>query len=143
MTPPKPDVTYVPGQVFEDSGGDMQPAQLEPFVLATLAPGEEVRAHTRSTSAVLAVTDRRVVVADPIRIALNIPFDGVRRVQFDIERNRPATLVIVPERATDEPQVLAIPPEHYLAAADALVALGHLFNPVPPSDRGGAAREAG
>jgi hypothetical protein len=35
----------------------------------------------------------------------------------------------VPERATDEPQVLAIPPEHYSAAAEALVALGHLFSP--------------
>ena len=103
----------------------MEAEKLEPFVLSALEPGEEVRAHARSTTAVLAVTDRRVVVAEPHRVALAIPFEGVRRIQFDIERTRPATLVIVPEHALDEPQVLAIPPEHYRAAAEALVTLGH------------------
>jgi hypothetical protein len=28
--------------------------------------------------------------AAPTRVALAIPFEGVRRIQFDIERNRPA-----------------------------------------------------
>jgi hypothetical protein len=105
----------------------MEAERVEPFVLSALEPGEAVRAHARSTSAVLAITDRRVVVADQHRVALAIPLDGVRRIQFDIERTRPATLVIVPEHANDEPQVLAIPPEAYQAAAETLVALGHSF----------------
>jgi hypothetical protein len=108
----------------------MQAEHIEPFVKSVLEPDEQIRARARSTTAVLAVTTRRVVVADPARIALAIPFDKVRRVQFDIERTRPATLVIVPEHANNEPQVLSIPPENYKDAADALVALGHLFYPV-------------
>ena len=89
-----------------------------------LEPGEEVRFQARATEAIMSVTDRRVVVAAPHRIALAVPFNGLRRVEFDIERNRPATLVLVPELARDEPQVLAIPQEHYQATAEALVALG-------------------
>ena len=49
---------------------------------------------------------------------------SVRRVQFDIEKARPATLVIVPERPDDPPQVLAVPADHYEAVAAALVTIG-------------------
>jgi hypothetical protein len=108
----------------------MEAEHVEPFVLAALEPDEEVRAYTRSTGPVLAVTNRRVVVADERRVALAIPIEGVRRIQFDIERQRPATLVIVPEGAGDEPQVLAIPPEGYRDAAAALVAMGLTFYPL-------------
>src|SRR5260221_14155560 len=80
---------------------------------AALEPGEEVRMYARSTLAILAVTTRRVVVAESDRVALAVPFEGLRRVQLDIERTRPATLVLMPEHPRDEPQVLAIPPEHY------------------------------
>jgi hypothetical protein len=76
------------------------------------------------------VTDNRLLVADRNRAALAIRLDGIRRVQFDIERRRPATLVIVPESAAHEPRVLAIPPEQYGATAEALVALGHALTPV-------------
>jgi len=41
-----------------------------------------------------------------------------------MERSRPATLVIVPESAHNEAQVLSIPPEHYQATAEALVVIG-------------------
>jgi len=102
---------------------------MEPYVEAVLEPDERIQARARSTNAVLAVTTRRVVVADADRVALAIPFNAVRRVQFDIERRRPATLVIVPEEAHQEPQVLAIMPQDYQAAAEALVALGHEFYP--------------
>lgn len=64
-------------------------------------------------SAVILVTDRRLAVASADRVALDISFDGLRRIQFDIEPTRPATLVIVPEKALDEPEVLAIPPERF------------------------------
>jgi len=85
-----------------------------------------------ATDAVLALTDRRLVVASPNRLALAVPIDGLRRIQFDIERQRPATLVIVPELARHEAQVLSIPPEHYRDAAEALIAIGHAL--APPGD---------
>ena len=55
---------------------------------------------------------------------LNVPINGLRRIQFDIERQRPATLVIVPEDPGDEPQVLAVAAGHYREVADALVIVG-------------------
>ena len=97
---------------------------IEPELHAVLEPGEKIRYRARATDAVIAVTDRRLVVAASHRVPLAIPFNGLRRVQFDIERNRPATLVLVPELAHHEPQVLAIPPEHYQTTAEAMVALG-------------------
>jgi hypothetical protein len=100
-----------------------------------LHPREQVRWRAVATDAVLAVTDRRLIVAAPTRVALAIPFEGVRRIQFDIERNRPATLVVVPELGHHEPQVLAIPPEQYHAAAEALVALGLALAPMDSSVR--------
>lgn len=116
---------------------------MEPYVEAVLEPDEHIQAQARSTSAVLAVTTRRVVVADPNRVALAIPFGSVRRVQFDIERRRPATLVIVPEEAHHEPQVLAIMPQDYQAAAEAIVALGHAFYPIEDGNADKAAGEIG
>ena len=83
----------------------------------------ELVAHARTHRVVL--TDRRVAVADEERVALHVPYLALRRIQFDIERNRPATLVIVPESPHDEPQVLAIPPEDYEDIARALVTIGH------------------
>jgi hypothetical protein len=100
-----------------------------PRVAHALEPGEEVRIQATSTDAVLTVTNRRLVITDAMRTVLAVPFTALRRVQFDLERSRPATLVIVPEHATDEPQVLAIPPDQYRAAADVLVALGEALGP--------------
>jgi hypothetical protein len=107
---------------------------IEPHVLRALEPGEAVRIAARATDAVLAVTDRRLVVAAPDRLALAVPIAELRRIQFDIERHRPATLVIVPERASHEAQVLSIPPEQYRAAAEALVAIGHQLAPIDESE---------
>ena len=69
----------------------------EPTILRLLQSEEKLQMAARARDAILAVTDRRLVVADDQRVALDIPYDSVRRVQFDIERARPATLVIVPE----------------------------------------------
>lgn len=72
----------------------------------------------------------------PYRVTdgLAVPIEAIRRVQFDIERSRPATLVIVPEMSHHEPQVLAIPPAEYRAAADALVALGLALHELASGD---------
>lgn len=102
----------------------MESAAVEPHVERVLEADEEIHAYARGTEQSLAVSDRRVIVASPHRLALALPFEKLRRVQFDIERNRPATLVLVPEHAIDEPQVLAIPPEEYRTIADALVSIG-------------------
>jgi hypothetical protein len=94
-------------------------------VLRLVAPGENVQVVAAAADARLLVTDRRLAVAAGERVTLDISFDGLRRIQFDIERSRPATLVIVPEAAANEPQVLAIPPDRYDEITRALAAIGH------------------
>jgi hypothetical protein len=110
-------------------------SDIEPDVLHVLEPGEELRLRAQAIDSVLAVTDRRLVVAARERIALAVPFQRLRRIQFDIERNRPATLVIVPEMAHDEPQVLSIPPDRYEEAAQALVVIGQKLASAEASGR--------
>jgi hypothetical protein len=103
-----------------------EPREEEPeqIPLRLLDPQEKLQVTARATDAVLAVTDRRLIVADENRVALEVAFKEVRRIQFDIERTRPATLVIVPENAAHDPQVLAIPPDEYDQAASALALIG-------------------
>ena len=93
-----------------------------------LAPGEQVQAGGRATDAVLAVTDRRLLVAAGRRVALDVRYEELRRIQFDIERRRPATLVIVPDFPDHEPQVLAIPYVELRRIADALSIVGERFS---------------
>ena len=97
-----------------------------PIPYRLLEPGEQVYAEAQADDgAALLVTDRRVAVAvRPDRFQLDVPFDALRRIQFDIERNRPATLVIVPDHPQDEPQVLAVPSEQLPAVAEALAYIG-------------------
>ena len=89
-----------------------------------LEPDEAIELVAKARAQRVVLTDRRLAVADEQRVALHIPYPSIRRVQFDIERDRPATLVIVPESPHDEPQVLAIPPEDYEGVARALVSIG-------------------
>ena len=92
--------------------------------LRLLEAGESVQVLTETEGAKLLVTDRRLAVTTDDRVVLAIGFDGLRRIQFDIERTRPATLVIVPESAANEPQVLAIPPERFDEITQALALIG-------------------
>ena len=89
-----------------------------------LDPDETIQAVAKARTHRLVVTDRRVAIADARRLALHVDFPSLRRIQFDIERDRPATLVIVPEHPRDEPQVLAVPPEDYPGIAQVLVLIG-------------------
>lgn len=95
--------------------------------LRVLQPDEEVRVQASAGDTMVIVTDRRMAVANTERLMLDVPIESLRRIQFDIERQRPATLVIVPERRQDEPQVLAIEPRDYAAIAEALVVVGNRF----------------
>jgi hypothetical protein len=89
-----------------------------------LGPGEEVQHATTAGGALLAVTSRRIAIVDGERTALDVAIDGLRRIQFDIERTRPASLVLVPDKAEHPPQVLSVQPQEYKAVADALVTVG-------------------
>ena len=99
--------------------GDLRPA-----IEHVLESGEELHAGARATDAVIAVTDRRVIVAAGNHLTLDIEFAGLRRIQFDIEKRRPATLVLVPELSGHDPQVLAIPAGELERAAAALTIVG-------------------
>ena len=102
----------------------MEANTLPPHVAAALEPDEAIDAHARADEALLAVSDRRLIVASADRITLAVPFERLRRIQFDIERDRPATLVLVPDLPQDPPQVLSVPPEEYGAIGQALAAIG-------------------
>jgi hypothetical protein len=105
----------------------------EPFdpdhpVAHRLGPDENVVAHIPVAAARIVITNRRLAVADEERLALDIDIAALRRIQFDIERNRPATLVIVPDHPLHEPQVLAVPHEQLPAVAEALAYIGQRLN---------------
>jgi hypothetical protein len=96
----------------------------EDAVLRLLEPDEQLQITARALDGLVAVTDRRVVVRSSGRVSLDVPVENLRRIQFDVERTRPATLVIVPERPMDEPQVLGIPHDEIEAAARAVAEVG-------------------
>jgi hypothetical protein len=60
--------------------------------------------------------------ADDVRLA--IPYERLRRIEFDLEAGRPSTLVVVPHDPADEPQVLSIPRDQLPAAAEVLAFIG-------------------
>ena len=99
-------------------------AEWDDLLRDVLEPNESAAGLARSREGALVVSDRRLLILTGDRKALDVSFERLRRVQFDIERDRPATLVIVPEHPSDEPQVLPIPREEYRAVADVLVHIG-------------------
>ena len=100
-----------------------------PPALISLKRGERVQAHANAIDASVVVTDRRLVVASEGRLMLDVPFGRLRRIQFDIERARPAALVVVPEWPSDPPQVLSVPPDAYEAMAKVLTYVGVRIHP--------------
>jgi hypothetical protein len=75
-------------------------------------------------------------VAEGGRIVLDVPFSGLRRIQFDIERGRVASMVIVPEHIGDEPRVVSIPGSRLREAALALAAIAERLNPAADQETG-------
>ena len=99
-------------------------AEWDDLLQDVLEPNESATALARARDAALVVSEHRVLILTGDRKTMDVPFDRLRRVQFDIERDRPATLVLVPEHPSDEPQVLPIPAEEYRAVAEVLVRIG-------------------
>lgn len=89
-----------------------------------LPDGERVLIAARTSPGVVAITDRRMVIGDEHRVAMDLPVEALRRIQFDVERGRPATLVLVPQEPHHEPQVLAVPLEELEAVARAVYLVG-------------------
>ena len=109
---------------------DASEPQLRSFPLPhILQPGEVLETQASAQDAVVAVTSQRLIVTEAERLVLDVPFSELRRVQFDIERGRPATLVIVPEHIANEPRVVAVPISSLREAALALAAIGERLNP--------------
>jgi hypothetical protein len=100
-----------------------QDATPESYVGSRL-DGDTIRVRGRATNGEFAVTDRRLLVAGPAGVGLDIPFGTLRRIQFDLDFGRPATLAFVSNDPGDEAIVLNIPPEEYAAVAEALLAIG-------------------
>ena len=93
-------------------------------IMRLLDPEEELHSLAEAIEATIAVTAHRLIVAENERIVLDVPIAALRRLEFDIERDRPATLVIVPHSPENVPQLLSIPVSEYAAAAQALVVIG-------------------
>jgi hypothetical protein len=95
-------------------------------VLRDLDP-EDIRAQATADGQVVVVTSTVLRVGSEDRVDLDIAIHDIRRIQFDIERDRPATLVIVPMSPQHQPQVIVVQPDEYLAVAEALVTLGRMM----------------
>jgi hypothetical protein len=96
----------------------------EPSLLRILQPDEELHVQARAMDGIVAVTNRRLVVTTNDRVALDVPYGELRRIQFDVERDRPATFVVVPDDPSNPPEVLAIPASEYGNVARALALIG-------------------
>jgi hypothetical protein len=89
-----------------------------------LAPSEAVLVATTTERALVALTERRFIVREADRVALDLAIEDIRRVQFDVERGRPATFAIVPHSPMKEPQVLAVPIERLDAVSRIIAIMG-------------------
>lgn len=101
-----------------------------------LQPGEVLETAAMAQDALIAVTSRRLIVTEGERLVLDVPFSELRRIQFDIERGRPATLVIVPEHVANEPRVVAVPNSELRDTALTLAVIGERLNSAPAEETG-------
>ncbi len=97
-----------------------------------LADDERLEIAARTEPELLAVTDRRVVVASAQRMALDLPHEAIRRVQLDVEVGRPATLVLVPHEPQHVPAVLMVPHDELEAATRAVYLVANRLRAVSP-----------
>ena len=85
---------------------------------------QEIRAKTTADGHDLVVTDDLLRVGSEGRVVLDVPIRDVRRIEFDIEHDRPATLVIVPHAASRDSLVVMVEPEDYEGVCQALAVIG-------------------
>ena len=93
-----------------------------------LQPGEVVETQAVVEGSAIAVTNERLIVVEADRTVLDIPFAELRRIQFDIERGRDATLVIVPEHISNWPRIVSVPVGYLRDTAAVLARIGERIN---------------
>jgi hypothetical protein len=86
-------------------------------------PAPEVR-RVQVLNGVIELRTGRITVSDSLGVTLDVPINELRRVQFDIEAQRPATVAFVPASSRHAPVVLAVGHETYREVADVLVLIG-------------------
>ena len=96
-------------------------------VMRGLGRDEVVRGVVNGIGGRLVLTDRRVVITENGVVTLDVPIGNLRLVEFDLENQRPATVIIVPEHPRDPPCQLAIDPQQYDEVAAVLAQLGPLI----------------
>ena len=98
-------------------------------------PDATPKARVEAVEASVILTDDEVAVADERRVAMSVPIERLRRVEFGIEKGRPVTLILVPDSPSQSPQVLTIPQDQYEAMSTFLVALaGKIAEPLKASE---------
>ena len=97
---------------------------LAPALFDALRPGEQVVEVVQVDGATLILTTDRVAVGADKRVQFDVRIAGLRRIQFDIEAHRPATLSIVPESAGIEPSILTVLPHAFDDVARMLAYVG-------------------
>ena len=93
-----------------------------------LRPGEVVETQAVVEGSAILVTRERLIVVEGDKTVLDIPFDELRRIQFDIERGRDATLVIVPEHISNWPRIVSVPVGFLRETAAVLARIGERIN---------------
>ena len=93
-----------------------------------LRPGEVVETQAVVEGSAIAVTRERLIVVEGDKTVLDIPFDELRRIEFDIERGRDATLVIVPEHISNWPRIVSVPVGYLRETAAVLTRIGERIN---------------
>jgi hypothetical protein len=109
-------------------------APTSPDIERHLEPAERVQHQAEAGEAMLVLTDFRLLLVNDDGIRLSTSFDGLRRIQFDLERDRPATLVIVPHSRLEAPQVIEVELEAFDAIARALMLLGLAISGITGSE---------
>ncbi len=97
--------------------------RLDP-VAQRLGQGETIRGVVEGIDGRLVLTDKRVFISEYGRVTLDVPIHRLRLVEFDLETQRPASVIIVPEDPRDAPGQLAIRPQQYDEVASVLAQLG-------------------
>lgn len=100
--------------------------EARPMAIPIIPLADEVAYSViEAVGARLTITENRLTVTQTSgHVLLDMAMSELRRIQFDIERTRPAALVIVPEHTRHEAQVLGIPPESYDEACRGLAYVG-------------------
>jgi hypothetical protein len=96
----------------------------EPHDSDTLDPVPVIEIVVALPDATLTLSDGRLLVTRDPNVSMMVPIESIRRIQFDVEKRIPASIVIVPENALDEPQLLKVPAEFLGDVATIVAAVG-------------------